>query len=60
MFASPPEQFPILQILQRSNPPPPGVGINFCTEKDLQYMKEIEKYYGTQIQEMPEELERYL
>eukprot|EP00392_Amoebophrya_sp_AT5.2_P003419 g3424.t1 len=37
-----------------------GVGINFCTEKDRGYLKEIERYYGTQIQEMPEDLEKYL
>lgn len=37
-----------------------GVGINFCTTKDQGYMKEIERYYGTQIQEMPEDLEKYL
>jgi translation initiation factor 4A len=37
-----------------------GVGINFCTTKDHQYLKEIEKYYGTQIQEMPEDLEKFL
>ncbi|CAD7943910.1 unnamed protein product [Amoebophrya sp. A25] len=37
-----------------------GVGINFCTEKDKAYLKEIERYYGTQIQEMPQDLETYL
>lgn len=37
-----------------------GVGINFCTTKDHGYLKDIERYYGTQIQEMPEDLEKFL
>jgi len=37
-----------------------GVGINFCTPKDMNYLHEIERYYGTQIREMPEDLEHYL
>lgn len=30
-----------------------GVGINFVTRRDIQRLKEIESYYKTQIQEMP-------
>jgi len=37
-----------------------GVGINFCTQKDMHYLREIEKFYGTQIQEMPSDLDKYL
>ena len=37
-----------------------GVGINFTTIKDASYLRDIEKYYGTQIQEMPEDLEKFL
>ena len=31
-----------------------GLAINFVTNKDLQTLKEIEKFYNTQIEEMPE------
>merc|ERR1711972_106339 len=30
-----------------------GVAINFVTNKDVQAMKDIEKYYNTQIEELP-------
>merc|ERR1712226_499786 len=30
-----------------------GVAINFVTNSDVRTMKEIEKYYHTQIEEMP-------
>ena len=30
-----------------------GIAINFLTDKDIYKMKEIEKFYNTQIEEMP-------
>jgi len=30
-----------------------GVAINFLTEKDVRYLKDIEQFYHTQIEEMP-------
>lgn len=30
-----------------------GVAINFLTESDVRYLKDIEKFYNTQIEEMP-------
>ena len=30
-----------------------GSGINFITRRDLVKIKEIEQYYGTQIEELP-------
>lgn len=30
-----------------------GLAINFVTQEDYQTLKEIEKYYNTQIDEMP-------
>ena len=30
-----------------------GTGINFITKRDITYLREIEKYYSTQIQELP-------
>lgn len=30
-----------------------GVAVNFVTESDMAYMREIEQYYHTQIDEMP-------
>ena len=33
-----------------------GVAINFITRFDIQQMREIEKYYSTQIQELPENI----
>jgi translation initiation factor 4A len=30
-----------------------GTGINFITRRDIQKMREIEQYYGTQIEELP-------
>lgn len=30
-----------------------GVAINFVTDKDVRAMKDIERYYHTQVQEMP-------
>ena len=32
-----------------------GVGINFVTKRDIPRIKQIEKHYGTQIEEMPQE-----
>lgn len=37
-----------------------GVGINMVTTPDVQRLQEIQRYYGTQISEMPENIERYL
>lgn len=34
-----------------------GVAINFVTEKDVGMMREIEKFYSTQIEELPGEFE---
>ena len=34
-----------------------GVGINFITRRDISKMREIEKHYSTQINEMPASLE---
>lgn len=33
-----------------------GVGINFITRRDIYYIKKIEEYYATQIQELPADL----
>ena len=30
-----------------------GVAINFVTQQDATMLKEIETYYGTQVEEMP-------
>ena len=30
-----------------------GVSINFVTEADLKYLKDIEQFYNTQIEQMP-------
>lgn len=37
-----------------------GVGINMITSADSSRLSEIQRYYGTQISEMPENIERYL
>ena len=37
-----------------------GVGINLVTTPDQSRLTEIQRYYGTQIMEMPEDLEKYL
>ena len=37
-----------------------GVAINFITRFDIQQMREIEKYYSTQIQELPENISEVL
>ena len=31
-----------------------GMGINFVTKRDIPRIKQIEKHYGTEIQEMPQ------
>jgi translation initiation factor 4A len=33
-----------------------GTGINFVTRKDIYHMKEIERYYSTQIDELPSQV----
>ena len=33
-----------------------GVAINFLTNVDVKSMQEIEKYYNTQVSEMPEDI----
>merc|ERR1712241_447886 len=33
-----------------------GVGINFVTNNDVRSMKEIERYYHTQIEELPADI----
>ena len=37
-----------------------GVAINLVTDRDINYMKEIEGFYDTQIDEMPQNIEDYL
>merc|ERR1712039_844671 len=37
-----------------------GVAINFVTNNDVRIMKEIEKYYHTQIEEMPMDIANML
>jgi translation initiation factor 4A len=37
-----------------------GVAINLVTDRDMNYMKEIEEFYDTEIVEMPQNLEDYL
>ena len=37
-----------------------GVAINLVTDRDMNYMKEIESFYDTEIVEMPQNLEDYL
>lgn len=37
-----------------------GVAINFLTNKDMAQKEEIEKYYNTRIEELPEDIKEYL
>jgi translation initiation factor 4A len=37
-----------------------GVAINLITDRELQYMKEIETFYDTQIQELPQNISEIL
>ena len=37
-----------------------GVAINFVTDEDMTHMSDIEKFYNTEIKEMPQNLEDYL
>ena len=37
-----------------------GVAINFVTDRDKNRLEEIEKYYSTQIEELPENFNSYL
>ena len=37
-----------------------GVSINLVTDRDLEYMKEIESFYDTEIKEMPQNIADYL
>jgi translation initiation factor 4A len=37
-----------------------GVAINFITPRDMRYMKMIEKYYHTQIEEMPDDITEFM
>ena len=37
-----------------------GVSINLVTDRDMHYMKEIEEFYETKMDEMPQNLEDYL
>ena len=34
-----------------------GVSINFITQADVKYLRDIESFYNTQIEEMPQNLE---
>ena len=35
-----------------------GVAINFVTKRDSRYLADIERFYQTEIQELPEDLEK--
>ena len=37
-----------------------GVAINFVTERDLENLEGIKKFYNTKIEEMPQNIEDYL
>jgi len=37
-----------------------GVAINFITERDMANLQQIERFYNTQIEEMPENIKDYL
>jgi translation initiation factor 4A len=37
-----------------------GVAINLVTDRDMQHMKDIESFYDTKIDEMPQNIEEYL
>ncbi|OMJ66491.1 hypothetical protein SteCoe_36649 [Stentor coeruleus] len=37
-----------------------GVAINFVTESDTQFLKDLEQYYNTSIKELPEDLSNLL
>jgi len=37
-----------------------GVAINFVTQKDVRDLKELEKFYDTQIEEMPEDIAKLI
>ena len=37
-----------------------GVSINFVTDRDIDYQNEIESFYNTKIEEMPQNINDYL
>jgi len=37
-----------------------GVSINFITDRDLEYQNEIQTFYDTKIEEMPQNINDYL
>ena len=37
-----------------------GVSINLVTDRDLEYMKELESFYDTEVKEMPQNIADYL
>jgi translation initiation factor 4A len=37
-----------------------GVAINFITQNDIKYLKDIEEFYHTQIAEMPANISEYV
>ena len=37
-----------------------GVAINLVTDRDIQYMTELETFYNTKIEEMPNNIVDYL
>lgn len=49
-FSSPPFRYPAGRSGRFGRK---GVAINFITEADARYLKDIEEFYNTQIQEMP-------
>ena len=37
-----------------------GVAINFITAGDVRYLRDIEQFYQTQIEEMPDDISEFL
>ena len=37
-----------------------GVSINFVTDRDVEKLKELQSYYNTKIEEMPQNINDYL
>ena len=39
---------------------PKGVSINFVNDKNMEYLREIEVFYDTKIEELPQNISEYL
>ena len=37
-----------------------GVSINFITDRDIDYQNQIQEYYDTKVEEMPQNINDYL